>query len=213
MVVWGFSSVQSLSHVRLFATPWTAAHQASLSITNSWSLPKLMSIELVMPFTYLILCHPLLLLPSIFPSIRVFSKESVLPIRWPKYWSFSFNISLGIGEGIIKGHENILDLEENIILIVVKVSQVYCCSVAKLCLTLCEPHGLQPARFLCSWNFPGKNTGVSCHLLLQVYTYVKTCQTINFKLFLNKAIKFFSAFKLMFVDSVCDWVLSDTHSI
>ena len=158
-------------------------------------------------------CHPLLLLPSIFPSIRVFSKESVLPIRWPKYWSFSFNISLGIGEGIIKGHENILDLEENIILIVVKVSQVYCCSVAKLCLTLCEPHGLQPARFLCSWNFPGKNTGVSCHLLLQVYTYVKTCQTINFKLFLNKAIKFFSAFKLMFVDSVCDWVLSDTHSI
>ena len=158
-------------------------------------------------------CHPLLLPPSIFPSIRVFSKESFLHIRWPKYWSFSFNISLGLGEGIIKGHENILDLEENIILIVVKVSQVYCCSVAKLCLTLCEPYGLQPARFLCSWNFLGKNTGVGCHLLLQVYTYVKTSQTINFKLFLNKAVKFFYAFKLMFVDSVCDWVLSDTHSI
>ena len=88
-----FSSVQSLSHVRLFVTPWTAAHQASLSITNSRSLPKPMSIELVMPSNHLILCHPLLLLPSIFPSITVFSNESVLHIRWPKYWSFSFNIS------------------------------------------------------------------------------------------------------------------------
>ena len=74
-------------------TPWTAAHQASLSITNSWSLPKLMSIELVMPFNHLILCRSLLLLPSIFPNIRVFSNESALHIRWPKYWSFSFNIS------------------------------------------------------------------------------------------------------------------------
>ena len=87
------SSVQSLSHVRLFATPWTAAHQASLSITNSQSLLKLMSNESVMPSNHLILCCPLLLLPSIFPSIRVFSNESVLHIRWPKYWSFSFNIS------------------------------------------------------------------------------------------------------------------------
>ena len=88
-----FSSVQSLSHVQLFATPWTAAHQASLSITSSWSLLKLMSIESVMPSNHLILCRPLLLLPSIFPSIRVFSNESVLHIRWPKCWSFSFNIS------------------------------------------------------------------------------------------------------------------------
>ena len=86
-------SVQSLSRVQLFATPWTAARQASLSITNSWSLPKPMSIELVMPSNHLILCHPLLLLPSIFPSIRVFSNESALCIRWPKYWSSSFNIS------------------------------------------------------------------------------------------------------------------------
>ena len=86
------SSVQSLSHVWLFATPWTAAHQASLSITNSWSLLKLMSIESVMPSNHLLLCHPLLLLPSIFPHIRVFSNESVLCIRWPN-WSFSFNIS------------------------------------------------------------------------------------------------------------------------
>ena len=88
-----FSSVQSLSHVQLSETPWTAACQASLSITNSWSLLKLMSIELVMPSNHLILCHPLLLLPSVFPSIRVFSNESVLCIRWPKYWSFSFSIS------------------------------------------------------------------------------------------------------------------------
>ena len=87
------SSVQSLSCVRLFATPWTTAHQASLSITNSWSLLKLTSIASVMPSNHLILCHPLLLLPSIFPSIRVFSNESVLRTRWPKYWSFSFSIN------------------------------------------------------------------------------------------------------------------------
>ena len=85
-----FSSVQSLSHVQLFATPWTTACQASLSITNSRSLLKLMSIESVMPTNRLILCHPLLP-PSIFPSIRVFSSESVLRIKWPKYWSFSFS--------------------------------------------------------------------------------------------------------------------------
>ena len=87
------SLVQSLSHVWLFATPWIAACQASLSITNSRSLLKLMSIESVMPSNHLILCHPLLLLPPVPPSIRVFSNESVLHIRWPKYWSFSFSIS------------------------------------------------------------------------------------------------------------------------
>ena len=84
---------QSLSHLRLIATPWTATCQASLSITNSQSLLKLISIESVMPLNHLILCHPLLLFPSIFPRIRVFSNESVLHIRWPKYWSFSFSIS------------------------------------------------------------------------------------------------------------------------
>ena len=88
-----FSSVQSLSHVWLFATPWTTARQASLSITNSQSSPKLMSIESMMTSNHLVLCRPLLLLPSIFPSIRVFFNESVLHIRWPKYWSFSLNIS------------------------------------------------------------------------------------------------------------------------
>ena len=87
-----FSSLQSLSHVWLFATPWTAARQASLSITNSWSLFRLMSIESVMPSNHLILFWPLLLSPSIFPSIRVFSNESVLHIRWPKDWSFRFSL-------------------------------------------------------------------------------------------------------------------------
>ena len=88
-----FSSVQSLSRVRLFATPWITARQASLSITNSWSLLKLMPIELVMPSSHLILCRPLLLRPPIPSSIRVFSNELTLHMRWPKYWSFSFSIS------------------------------------------------------------------------------------------------------------------------
>ena len=87
------SSVQLLSHVQLFATPWTATRQASQSITNTQSLLKLMSIELVMPSSHLILCHLLLLLPSLFPRIKVFSNESAVCIRWPKYWSFSFSIS------------------------------------------------------------------------------------------------------------------------
>ena len=104
-------SVQSLSRVQFFATTWTAAHQASLSTTNSMSLLKLMSIESVMPANHLILCHPLLLLPSIFPSIRVFSNKSVLHIRWPKYWSFSFNISpSNEHSGLISFRMNLLDL-------------------------------------------------------------------------------------------------------
>ena len=93
LVFYQFSSVQLLSRVQLFATPWTAAHQASLSITNSRSLLQLMSIQSMIPSNHLILCRPLLLLPSIFPSIRVFSNESVLCIRWPNYWSFNFSIS------------------------------------------------------------------------------------------------------------------------
>ena len=92
-VYFSISSVQSLTWIQLFVTPWTAARQASLSITNSRSPPKPMSIKSLTPSNHLILCHPLLLLPSIFPSIRVFSNESVLRIRWPKYWSFSFSIS------------------------------------------------------------------------------------------------------------------------
>ena len=106
-----FSSVQLLSHVRLFTTTWTAALQVPLSITNSWSLFKLMSIESIMPSNHLILCCPLLLLPSIFPNIRVFSNKSVLCIRWPKYWSFSFNISPSIEySGLISFRMDWLDL-------------------------------------------------------------------------------------------------------
>ena len=108
-----FSSVQSLSHVWLFATPWTAARQASLSITNSRSPPKPMSIVSVMPSNHLILCHPLLLLPSIFPSIKVFSNELALHIRWPKYRSFSFNISPSNEySGLISFRRDWLDLLE-----------------------------------------------------------------------------------------------------
>ena len=106
-----FSSVQSLSCVRLFVTPRTAARQASLSITNSWSLLKFMSSELVMPSSHFILCRPLLLLPSAFPSIRVFSNESALRIWWPQYWSFSFNISPSIEyPGLIYFRMDWLDL-------------------------------------------------------------------------------------------------------
>ena len=104
-------SVQLLSSVQLFVTPWTAAHQASLSITNSQRLFKLMFIESVMPSNHLILCHPLLLLPSIFPSIKVFSNESAFHIRWPKDWSFSFNISPSNEySGLISSRMDWLDL-------------------------------------------------------------------------------------------------------
>ena len=106
-----FTLLLSFSGVRLFVTPWTAARQASLSFTISWSLLKLMCIELVMPSNHLVLCHPLLLLPSIFPSIRVFSSESTLRIRWPKYWSFSFNISPSSEPpGLISFRMDLLDL-------------------------------------------------------------------------------------------------------
>ena len=106
-----FNPVQLLSHVQLFATPWTTACQASLSITNSQSLPKLMSIDLVMPSNHLILCHPLLLLTSILPSISVFSNESTLRIRWPKFWSLSFNISPSNEHpGLISFRMDLLDL-------------------------------------------------------------------------------------------------------
>ena len=106
-----FSSVQSLSHVRLFATPLIAARQASPSITNSQSLLRLMSIESVMPSSHLILCHPLLLLPPVPPSIRVFTSESTLRMRWPKYWSFSFSIRPSNGHpGLIAFRMDWLDL-------------------------------------------------------------------------------------------------------
>ena len=105
--------VQSLLHVQLFATPWTAAHQASPSFTVSWSLLKLMSIESVMLSNHLILCHPFLLLPSIFPSIRIFSNESALCIRWPKYWQFSFtsDLPMNIQDRFLLGLTGLICLE------------------------------------------------------------------------------------------------------
>ena len=131
-------SVQSLSCVRLFVTPWTAARQASLSITNSWSSIKPMSIESVMPSNRLILCHPLFL-PSIFPSIRVFSNESALRIRWPKYWTFSFNISLtNEHPGPISFRMDWLDL------LAVQGTLYLHAKSFQSCPTLCDPVGCSP---------------------------------------------------------------------
>ena len=121
-----FSSVKSLSHVQFFATPWIAARQASLSLTSSRSLPKLMSIESVTPSSHLILCHLLLLLPPITPSIRVFSNESTLRMRWPKYWSFSFIISPSSEHpGLISFRMDWLDLLLLLFLNEVYTSEVY----------------------------------------------------------------------------------------
>ena len=156
-----FSSVQSLSHIRLFATPWTAAHQASLYITNSRSLLKLMSIELVMPSNYLILCHPLLLLPSIFPSIRVFSNESVLGIRWPKDWSFSFNISPSSEHpGLISLQSRGLSRDKDVNCDVrmwtkrVKMHLNLSCYQLQIdCCILCKSYGIHSSVLV--WRIPG----------------------------------------------------------
>ena len=132
------SSVQSLSRVQLFVTPWTAARQASLPITNSQGSSKPMSIESVMPPNHLILCHPLLLLPSIFPSIRVFSNESALRIRWPKYYSFSFNISPSYEHpGLISFRVDWLDL----------------LAVQGILKSLLQHHSLKPSILRCSAFF------------------------------------------------------------
>ena len=141
-----FSSVQSLSHVWLFAIPWIAAHQASLSTTNTRSLLRLMSIELVMKSNHLILSHPLLLLPSIFPSIRVLSNESALHIRWPKYWSVSFNISpSNEHSGLISFRMNWLDL------LAVLTEIAAAAKSLQSCPTLCNPiDGSPPGS-----SFPG----------------------------------------------------------
>ena len=145
-----FSSVQLLSRLQLFATPWTAAHQASLSITSSRSLPKLMSIELVMTSNHLILCRPLLLLPSIFPSIRIFSYKSALHIRWQKYWSFNFSISpSNEHSGLISFRMDWLDL----------------LAVQGTLKSLLQHHSSKPSILLCSAFFivqlshPYKTTG------------------------------------------------------
>ena len=141
-----FSSVQSLSRVRLFVTPWTAAHQVSLPITNSQSLLKLVSIESVMPSNHLILCHPLILLPSIFPSIRIFSNELVLHIRWPKNWTFSFSIRYLSTINTKDESDTSMCLQ--------------CLTDSESCSVVSDsfwPHGLYSP-----WNPPGQNTGVGC---------------------------------------------------
>ena len=152
-----FSSVQLLSCVRLFAAPWTAACQASLSITNSWSLPKLMSIESVTPSNHLILCPPLLLLPSVFPRIRVFSNESVFHIRWPKYWSFSFNVSpSNEHSGLISFRMDCLDLL--VIQGTLKSLLQHHSSKASIlwCSTLTSIHDYWKNHSLSRWTFIGK---------------------------------------------------------
>ena len=158
-----FSSVQSLSRVRLFVTPWTAARQAPLSITNSHNLFKLMSIELVMPFNHLILCHPLFLLPWIFPSIRVFSNESSIHIRWPKYWSLSFSISpsneysglisfrmdrlylpavQGTLKSLLQHHGSKASILQCSALFIVQLTHLYI-SDSYVSDSFCDPHGLE----------------------------------------------------------------------
>ena len=144
---------------QLFATPWTAAHQASLSITNSQSLLKLMSIESVIPSNHLTLCRPLLFLPSIFPSIRVFSNESVLHIRWPKYWSFYDVTGTSLTFLCIKVEvaHNIM-LVSGVLLLLSRFSRV----------RLCATHRQQPTRLPRPWDSLGKDTGVGCHFLLHL---------------------------------------------
>ena len=164
--------VQSLSHIWLFVTPWTTAGQSSLSVTISRSLLKLMSIEfLVMPFNYLILCHPLLLLPSIFPSIRVFSKESALPIRWPNCWSFSFHISPSNGySGLISfrtGSFDLLAVEETL-----KSLRQHHSSKAPI--VQCS------AFFMAQLSYPYMTTGKTIALTIQ--TFVIKVMSLSFNM-------------------------------
>ena len=163
-----FSSVQSLSPVQLYVTPWIATHQASLSITNSRSLLKFISIKAVMPSNHLILCHPLLLLPSIFPSMRAFFSESVLCIRWPKYWSFSFSISpFNEYSGLISFRIDWLDL----------------LAVQGTLKSLLQHHSLKPSVLWCSvffivqLSYPYMTTGKTIAL------YTELCWQSNISAF------------------------------
>ena len=162
------SSIQLLSHVRLFATPWIAARQASLSITISWSLPKLMSIELVMPSNHLILGRPLLLLPSIFPNLRVFSNESALSIRWPKYWSLCFNISPSNEHpGLISFRMDWLDFLE----------------VQRTLKSLLQHHTSKASILLCSAFFTPILTSIHDHWKNHSLDWTKLCWQSNVSAF------------------------------
>ena len=183
-----FTSVQSLRRVWLFATPWTAAYQASLSITNSRSLLKLMSIESVMPSTHLILCRPLLLLPSIFPSIRIFSNESALRIRWPKYWSFSCNISPSYEySGLISFRMNLLDL----------------LSVLGTLKSLLQHHSSKPsilqhsALFIVQLSHPYMTTGKT--IALTRWTFVDKVMSLLFNILSRLVITFLPRSKCLLI--------------
>ena len=181
-----FSSVQSLSCVRLFATPWVAARQASLSITNSRSLPKPMSIESVMPSSHLILCNPLLLLLPILPSIRVFSNESTLRMRWPKYWSFSFNISpfnehpglisfrmdwldllavQGTFKSLLQYHSSKASILQHLAFFIVQLSHPYMTTGKTIALT--------------TWTFVGKVMSLLLNMLSRLVITFKSSSSIN----------------------------------
>ena len=179
-------SVQSLSHVQLLANPWTAAPQASLSVANSWSLLKLMSVKSVMPSNHLILCHPLLLLPSIFPSIRVFSNESVLCIRWPKYWSFSISPSNEYS-GLISFRVDWLDL----------------CAVQGTLKSLLQHHSSKASILRCSTFFivqlshPYMTTGKT--IALTRWTFVGRVMSLLFNILSRLVIAFLSGNKRLLI--------------
>ena len=172
-VHWQVVVVHSLSCAQLFGTPWTAAHQASLPFTISWSLLKLMSIELVMPSNHLILCHTLVLLPSIFSSIRVFSNESVLRIRWPEYWSFSFNISpFKEHSGLISFRMDWLDLLtvqgtlKSLLQRHSSKASILLCSAFFIIVQLSHPYVTTGKTIaLTIWTFAGKGTSLLFNML------------------------------------------------
>ena len=178
-----FSSVQSLGHVWLFATPWNAARQASLSINNSRSPPKPLSIESVMPSNHLILCRPLLLLPSIFPSIRVLSNESALCIRWPKYWSFSFNISPSNEHpGLISFRMNWLGL----------------CAVQGALKSLLQHHSSKASAFFrVQFSHPYMTTGKTTALTKQ--TFVGKVMSLLFNMLFRLVISFLPKSKRLLI--------------
>ena len=191
-----FSSVQYLSHVQLFVTPWTAAHQASLSIIISWSLLKLMSIKSVMPSNHLILCRPLLLSPSIFPSIKVFSSESVLHIRWPKFWSFSISPS-NEHSGLVSFRMDWLDL----------------LAVQGTLKSLLQQHSLKASILQCSALFtvqlshPYMTSGKS--IALTRWTFVDKVKSLLFNMLTGLVITFFPGIKHLLIS----WLQSPSAMI
>ena len=178
-----FSSVQLLSHVQLLVTPWTTAHQVSLSITNSWSLLELMSIESVMSSNHLILCSPLLLQPSILSIIQVFSSESVLCIRWPKHWSFSFNISPSKEySGLISSEMDWLDLLESLLQHHSSKASILWCS-AFFMVQLSHPYMTNGKTIaLTRWTFIGKEMSLLFNTLSQLVITFSSKEQVSFNL-------------------------------